>query len=90
MLNLCISMINAFHTRFVGPGMKGIIEMHRFNICLVVVLPLSCSGVKTPLGLKRPINTLKLLATKHWPQVRAGLCRHELAGVCHFKTTDFQ
>ena len=25
-------------TRFVGPGVKGIIEMHRFNICLVVVL----------------------------------------------------
>ena len=31
----------AFHT-------KGIIGMHRFNICLVVVLSLSCSGVKTP------------------------------------------
>ena len=29
-------------------GVKGIIEMHRFNICLVVVLSLSCSGVKTP------------------------------------------
>ena len=27
----------AFRTR-VGPGVKGIIEMHRFNICLVVVL----------------------------------------------------
>ena len=39
----------AFHTRFVGPGVKGIIEMHRFNICLVVVLSLSCSGVKAPL-----------------------------------------
>ena len=38
----------AFHTRFVGPGVKGIIEMHRFNICLVVVLSLSCSGVKAP------------------------------------------
>ena len=24
------------------------IGMHRFNICLVVVLSLSCSGVKTP------------------------------------------
>ena len=32
----------AFHTRFVGPGVKGIIEMHRFNICLVIVLSLSC------------------------------------------------
>ena len=40
---------DAFHTRFVGPGVKGIIGMHRFNICLVVVLSLSCSGVKTPL-----------------------------------------
>ena len=39
----------AFHTRFVGPGVKGIIEMHRFNFCLVVVLSLSCSGVKAPL-----------------------------------------
>ena len=39
----------AFHTRCVGPGVKGIIEMHRFNICLVVVLSLSCSGVKAPL-----------------------------------------
>ena len=35
--------------RHVGPGVKGIIGMHRFNICLVVVLSLSCSGVKTPL-----------------------------------------
>ena len=32
-----------------GPGVKGIIGMHRLNICLVVVLSLSCSGVKTPL-----------------------------------------
>ena len=40
---------DAFHTRVVGPGVKGIIGMHRFNICLVVVLSVSCSGVKTPL-----------------------------------------
>ena len=44
-------------------GVKGIIGIHRFNFCLVVVLSLSCrclvvvlslscSGVKTPLGLK--------------------------------------
>ena len=39
----------AFHTRFVGPGVKGIIEMHRFNICFVVLLSLSFSGVKAPL-----------------------------------------
>ena len=39
---------DAFHTRHAGPGVKGIIGMHRFNICLVVVLSLSCSGVKTP------------------------------------------
>ena len=29
---------DAFHTRSDKPGVKGIIEMHRFNICLVVVL----------------------------------------------------
>ena len=29
---------DTFHTRFVGPSVKGIIGMHRFNICLVVVL----------------------------------------------------
>ena len=39
----------AFHTRFVGPGVKGIIELHRSNICLLAVLSLSCSGVKAPL-----------------------------------------
>ena len=27
-------------------GVKGIIGMHRFNICLFVVLYLSCSGVR--------------------------------------------
>ena len=37
---------DAFHTRHVGPGVKGIIGMHRFNICHVV-LSLSWSGVKT-------------------------------------------
>ena len=30
---------DAFHT---NDGVKGIIGMHRFNICLVVVLSLSC------------------------------------------------
>ena len=39
---------DAFHTIVAGPGVKGIIGMHRFNICVVVVLSLSCSGVKTP------------------------------------------
>ena len=43
-----VDSYDAFHTRHVGPGVKGIIGMHRFNICLVVVLSLSCSGVKTP------------------------------------------
>ena len=38
-------------TRSDKPGVKGIIEMHRFNICLVVVLSLSCFGVKTLLAL---------------------------------------
>ena len=41
---------DAFHTSSDMSGVKGIIGMHRFNICLVVVLSLSCSGVKTPLG----------------------------------------
>ena len=39
---------DAFHTRSDMSGVKGIIGMHRFNMCLVVVLSLSCSGVKTP------------------------------------------
>ena len=39
---------DVFHAVVAGPGVKGIIGMHRFNICLVVVLSLSCSGVKTP------------------------------------------
>ena len=39
---------DTFHTTFVGPGVKGIIGMYRFNICLVVVFSLSFSGVKTP------------------------------------------
>ena len=29
---------DAFHTMSDKPGVKGIIEMHRFNSCLVVVL----------------------------------------------------
>ena len=33
---------DAFHTRSGMSGVKGIIGMHRFNICLVVVLSLSC------------------------------------------------
>ena len=41
----------AFHTRSDMYGVKGIVGIHRFNICLVVVLSLSCSGVKTPLVL---------------------------------------
>ena len=44
-----VHFYDAFHTKSDKPGVKGIIEMHRFNICLVVVLLLSCSGVKTPL-----------------------------------------
>ena len=39
---------DAFHTGPGTTGVKGIIGMHRFNICLVV-LSLSCSGVKTSL-----------------------------------------
>ena len=40
---------DAFHARSDMSGVKGIIGMHRFHICLAVVLSLSCSGVKTPL-----------------------------------------
>ena len=46
----------AFHTRSDKPGVKGIIEMHRFNFCLVVVLSLSCSGVKAPLENQDQLN----------------------------------
>ena len=37
----------AFHTRSDKPGVKGIIGIHRFNICLVVVL-LWCENTITP------------------------------------------
>ena len=59
----------AFHTRSDKPGVKGTIGMHRFNICLVVVLSLSCSGVKTP-SLPREDNTL--VASLPSPQVISG------------------
>ena len=38
---------DAFHTRSDKPGVKGIIGMHRFNICLVVVL-LWCENTRRP------------------------------------------
>ena len=38
---------DAFHTVVAGPGVKGIIGMHRFNICLVVVL-LLCENTLRP------------------------------------------
>ena len=47
--------------------MKGIIGMHRFNICLVVVLSWPCSGVKTP--YYRPIPT-ELFYVKRETDVR--------------------
>ena len=37
MLNLCIPMMT-FTLSLPDPGVKGILGMHRFNICLVVVL----------------------------------------------------
>ena len=37
---------NAFYTRFVGPGVKGFMGMHRFNICLVVFV--WCENTITP------------------------------------------
>ena len=44
MLNLCIPVMRSDMS-----GVKGIIGMHRFKFCLVVVLSLSCSGGETPL-----------------------------------------
>ena len=44
---------DAFHTRFVGHGVKGFIGMHRFDICLVVVVLLWCE------------NTITLHSTMH-------------------------
>ena len=37
-LNLAVHSYDAFHTRSDKPGVKGIIGMHRFNFCLVVLL----------------------------------------------------
>ena len=42
MLNLCISIMPFTPGPTNPAGVKGIIGMHRFNICLVVVLSLSC------------------------------------------------
>ena len=50
-----VQSYDTFHTRSGMSGVKGIIGMHRFNIRLVVVLSLSCSGVKTPLPSYRPL-----------------------------------
>ena len=41
---------DAFHTRSDKPGVKGIIGMHRFNICLV---PCLGPGVKGIIGMHR-------------------------------------
>ena len=46
-LNLCIPMMP-----FTPVVARPVSLPDRFNICLVIVLSLSCSGVKTPLGLK--------------------------------------
>ena len=42
MVKLNSYTLMAFSTRSDMSGVKGIIGMHRFNICLVVVLSLSC------------------------------------------------
>ena len=60
---------DAFHTRHVGPGVKGIIGMHRFNICLVVVLlPLLYSSLdrlgsrsRQPQPVNLPIREAKAM-----------------------------
>ena len=49
----------AFHTRSDNPGVKGIIGMHRFNICLVVVL-LWCENTITMYG-KIPLTSASYL-----------------------------
>ena len=54
--------------------MKGIIGMHRFNICLVL-LSLCCSGVKTPLDFKdRQVLSVKMaLYLVEWRHVCVGV-----------------
>ena len=47
---------DAFHAVAAGPGVKGIIGMHRFNICLVVVL-LWCE------------NTIRLLRNERFMRI---------------------
>ena len=54
---ICLSLLYVFHTRSDKPGVKDIIEMHRFNICLVVVL-LWCESTIT-LGLIAIIFSIK-------------------------------
>ena len=65
---------DAFHSGHVGPGvkLKGKIGMHRFNICLVVVLlwcentitlgyfPVCSSNVSRNLGQTTPVQTYKV------------------------------
>ena len=63
---------DAFHTRFVGPGVKGIIGMHRFNICLVVVL-LWCENTINALSRQVKPNSNILLEFPKFPY-SLGLC----------------
>ena len=52
---------DAFHTRPDKPGVKGIIEMHRFNICLVVVL-LWCENTITLVHFSTQLSINMLVA----------------------------
>ena len=44
---------DAFHTRHARPGVKGIIGMDRFNICLVVVLLWCENTISVQINLKK-------------------------------------
>ena len=55
----------AFHTRSDKPGVKGIIGMHKFNICLVVVL-LWCENT-IRLGILIVPKLLQLVRLTHLP-----------------------
>ena len=54
MLNLCIPMM-PFTPYIAGPGVKGIMGMHRFNICLVVLF--WCENTITVLIMETPLLT---------------------------------
>ena len=82
-----VQSYDAFHTRHVGPGVKGIIGMHSFNICLVIVLSLSCSGVKTPLECILPVIYVSINLPQNTPSIEhtntVDLIQHALTSLRH-------